>query len=26
VLGEVMLQVRHVLEQLVTDAAGQCAA
>jgi 5'-methylthioadenosine phosphorylase len=26
VLGEVMLQVRHVLEQLVTDGAGQCAA
>jgi 5'-deoxy-5'-methylthioadenosine phosphorylase len=26
VLGEVMLQVRHVLEQLVTGAAGQCAA
>lgn len=25
VLGEVMLQVRHVLEQLVTDAAGKCA-
>lgn len=27
VLGEVMLQVRHLLEQLVTDdAAGQCSA
>jgi len=27
VLGEVMLQVRHLLEQLVTnDAAGQCAS